>query len=87
MTQTFVSIPIDEWQKVVEILERLDKKLMPHELRDEWIGTDEACEILHVTKNTWLAYRKKYNIKTTQMGRKVLVLKSEINKILKDRIL
>lgn len=84
MNQTFVSIPIEEWQRVVSILERIEDKITPN-TQDEWIGTDEACDMLHVTKNTWLAYRKKYNIKTTQMGRKVLVLKSEVNKILKDR--
>lgn len=72
MTQTFVSIPIEEWQRVVDILERLDKKLMPHELRDEWIGTDEACEILHVTKNTWLAYRKNTTSKQLRLGARYL---------------
>lgn len=58
MNQTFVSIPIEEWQRVVSILERIEDKITPN-TQDEWIGTDEACEMLHVTKNTWLAYRKK----------------------------
>lgn len=84
MNQTFVSIPIEEWQRVVGILEQIEDKLNP-QIKDEWIDLDDACEMLHITKNTWRAYRTKYNIKTTQMGRKVLVLRSEVNKILKDR--
>lgn len=84
MNQTFVSIPVEEWQRMVDILENIEQKLTP-QTQDEWIGTDEACEMLHITPNTWRSYRTRYNIKTTQMGRKVLVLKSEINKILKDR--
>lgn len=84
MNQTFVSIPIDEWQRMVGILESIEKKLTPR-VTDEWIGTEEACEMLHITPNTWRTYRAKYNIRTTRMGRKVLVLKSEVNNILKER--
>ena len=84
MNQTFVSIPIEEWQRVVGILELIEKKLTPQS-QDEWIDAEEVCKMLHITHNTWRAYRAKYNIKTTQMGRRVFALRSELDKILKDR--
>lgn len=83
MTQTFVSIPQEEWNRVVSILERVEEKLNP----DTWISTEEACRILGVTPNTWLNYRKKFNIKCSQVGRKVLVLRSEVEKLLNRRTL
>lgn len=83
MTQTFVSIPQEEWNRVVSILERVEEKLNP----DTWISTEEACRMLGITPNTWLTYRKKFHIKSSQVGRKVLVLRSEVENLLKKRSL
>lgn len=84
MNQTFVTIPIDEWNKMVSLMAKIEAKLTP-KVEDEWVDTDKACEMLHISRSTWITYRKKYNIKQTQMGRKILVPKSEIDNILKDR--
>ena len=83
MTQTFVSIPQEEWQKIVSILERVEERLSP----DEWIDTNEVCQLLGITPNTWINYRKKFKINCSQVGRKVLVLRSEVEKLLKRRAL
>ena len=82
MTHTFVSIPLEDWQRVVSILERVEERLKP---QDEWIGTKEACKMLGITPNTWVSYRKKFNIQCSQVGRNVLVMRSQIEKLLKQR--
>lgn len=83
MTQTFVTIPQEEWLRVVAILEKVEERLKPE---DKWITTKEACSMLGIKSPlTWLNYRKKYKIKTSQVGRNVLTLKSDIEKVLQQR--
>lgn len=82
MTQTFVSIPQEEWQRMLSILERVEERLKPE---DKWIGTKEACKMLGITPNTWISYRKRFNVKCSQVGRNVLVLKSDVEHLLKKR--
>ena len=82
MTQTFVSIPLEDWQRMVSILERVEERLKPE---DKWIGTKEACRMLGITPNTWTNYRKKFNVKCSQVGRNVLVLKSDVERLLRER--
>ncbi len=82
MTQTFVSIPLEDWQRMVSILERVEERLKPE---DKWIGTKEACDMLGITPNTWISYRKKFNVKCSQVGRNVLVLKSDVERLLRKR--
>lgn len=82
MTQTFVSIPLEDWQRMVSILEKLEERLKPE---DKWIGTKEACDMLGITPNTWIKYRKKFNVKCSQVGRNVLVLKSDVERLLRKR--
>lgn len=82
MTQTFVSIPQEEWQRMLSILERVEERLKPE---DKWIGTKEACKMLGITPNTWISYRKRFNVKCSQVGRNVLVLKSDVEHLLKER--
>lgn len=82
MTQTFVSIPLEDWQRMVSILERVEERLKPE---DKWIGTKEACDMLGITPNTWINYRKKFKEKCSQVGRNVLVLKSDVERLLRKR--
>lgn len=82
MTQTFVSIPLEDWQRMVSILEKLEERLKPE---DKWIGTKEACDMLGITPNTWINYRKKFKVKCLQVGRNVLVLKSDVERLLRKR--
>lgn len=82
MTQTFVSIPLEDWQRMVSILERVEERLKPE---DKWIGTKEACDMLGITPNTWINYRKKFNVKCSQVWRNVLVLKSDVERLLRKR--
>lgn len=80
MTQTFITIPQEEWQRIVTILEKVEAKMQPE---DKLISTKEACEMLGIKSlATWASYRKKYKIKTSQVGRNVLTKKSEIERVL-----
>lgn len=80
----FVMVPQKDWERIIAALEKVEARLEPE---DRWIGTKEACEILNISTNTWLSYRKRFKIKTSQVGRNVLVLKSDIQKLLKSRTL
>ena len=80
--QTFVAVPIDPWNKMLSLLERVEERLKP---QDEWIGTDKACKILGVTPNTLARYRKRFNIQCHQVGRNILMLRSSIDKLINER--
>lgn len=41
--------------------------------------------MLGITPNTWVSYRKKFNIQCSQVGRNVLVMRSQIENLLKQR--
>ena len=84
MTQTFITIPMEEWKRVVDILQKVEERLKPDE---KWICTEEACKILGITKATWLRYRKKFKIACSQVGRNVMVRKSDVEQLLNKRTL
>lgn len=84
MTQTFVTIPLEDWQRLLSTLEKVEERLKP---KDEWLGIKEACSLLGVNSTTFRTYRAKFNIPTSQVGRRVMVLRSEIEKLIKQRTL
>ncbi len=78
----FVLVPATEWQRILNVLAKVEARLQP---QDEWIDTTEACNILGITPHTFAIWRKKYNIQYSQAGRKVLVKRSEIERLLKRK--
>lgn len=91
MTQavTYVSVPLEEWERIRAILERVEARLVEsEENRDgEWIGTYEACKMLGVTPRTWQNYRKRFKISVSQVGRSIRVLRADVEKLIKQRAL
>ena len=91
MTQavTYVSVPLEEWERIRAILERVEARLVEsEENRDgEWIGTDEACKMLGVTPRTWQNYRKRFKISVSQVGRSIRVLRADVEKLIKQSAL
>ena len=81
---TYVTLPLEQWQRVATALDRPEELLSPG-YEDEFITMQNACDILGVSKNTFREYRKKFNIPVSQVGRNILVRKSEINKIIEQR--
>ena len=82
MTQTFVTIPQEEWTRIVNILHNVEERLKP---QNEWLDTKNACAMLGVSLSTWATYRKKFKVNTSQVGRKVLVRKSEVELLINSR--
>lgn len=82
MTQTFITIPQEEWTRIVNILNQVEERLKP---QDMWLDTHQACEMLGVSHSTWQNYRKKFDINVSQIGRKIMVKKSEVERLLNDR--
>lgn len=79
----FVLVPAAEWQRILNVLTAVEARLQPN--KDEWIDTAEACAILGITPHTFSLWRKKYGIAYSQAGRKVLVKRSEIDRLLKRK--
>lgn len=51
---------------------------------DEWLSSEDARKILGVSPKTWQNYRDKGVIPFSQTGRKIYVLRSDIDNFLKS---
>lgn len=76
-------IPEAEWQQVLSFM--ADIKALLSERKEDWLTTEEACDMLSCSKRAWARYRKNYNIRISQVGRRILVARSEIERIIQDR--
>lgn len=76
-------IPEADWQQVVAFM--ADIKALLEDKKEDWLNTEEACEMLSCSKRAWNNYRNKYNIKVSQVGRRILVARSEIERIIKEQ--
>lgn len=83
---TYVAIPKEEWQQIITTLRRLEERMLARK-EDEWITMRKACEILGVTTASFRNYRKNNKIKVSQVGRNILVSRSELNKLIKSKSL
>lgn len=81
----FVTIPADDYALLMNTLRRAVDIIGRSEQKDEWLTTEQACQMLNVSPNTWARYRKKFHLNTSQIGRAVLVRRSEVEKLLKTR--
>ena len=51
---------------------------------DEWLSSEEARQILGVSPKTWQNYRDRGVIPFSQTGRKIYVLRSDLDNYLKS---
>ena len=82
MAATYVTVPVDEWERMLDLLERLEKRLEPE---DKWLTTEEACDMLGIKRTAWRVWRRRFGIECAQVGRRVLVRRSELEKLMKRR--
>lgn len=82
MAATYVAVPVDEWERMLNLLERLEKRLEPE---DKWLTTEEACDMLGIKRTAWRVWRRRFGIECAQVGRRVLVRRSELEKLMKRR--
>ena len=76
-----VVVPQKVWQEVKEDLQEVKELLTAkstEEARNEWIESVEARKMLGVSPKTWQTYRDRRIIPFAQIGRKILVKRSDL---------
>lgn len=80
---TMVILPRSEWNEVRDSLQDIKNLISQKGTNsDEWIPSDDARVMLGVSKKTWQTYRDNREISFSQRGRKIYVLKSDIEKFM-----
>lgn len=80
---TMVILPRSEWNEVRDSLQDIKNLISQKGTNsDEWIPSDDARVMLGISKKTWQTYRDNREISFSQRGRKIYVLKSDIEKFM-----
>lgn len=81
---TMVVLPQSEWNEVKDNLQDIKNLISQKGTNsDEWIPSQEARDMLGVSQKTWQTYRDNREISFSQRGRKIYVLKSDIDRFIK----
>ena len=76
-----VVVPQEVWQEVKEDLQKVKELLTAkstEEAGNEWIESVEARKMLGVSPKTWQTYRDRRIIPFAQIGRKILVRRTDL---------
>ncbi|PDP59656.1 helix-turn-helix domain-containing protein [Prevotella intermedia] len=82
-----VVLPESAWKGVkadIQDLKELLTKKSTEEAGNEWIESIEARKILGVSPKTWQTYRDRRIIPFAQIGRKILVKKSDLEAFMQE---
>ena len=83
---TMVVLPQETLDEIMDVVRRAadnqDAKSAAKD--DEWLTSEEARKILGVSPKTWQNYRDRGIIPFTQTGRKIYVLRSDLDNYLKS---
>ena len=77
-----VILPQSAWEGVqtdIQDLKELLTKKNTEEVKNEWIESAKARKMLGVSPKTWQTYRDRRIIPFAQIGRKILVKKSDLD--------
>lgn len=80
-TMAMVVVPQEVWQEVKEDLQEVKELLTAkstEEAGNEWIESVEARKMLGVSPKTWQTYRDRRIIPFAQIGRKILVRRTDL---------
>ncbi len=86
-TMAMVVLPKSVWQGVKEDLQEVKELLTKkntEEAGKEWIDSVEARKMLKVSPKTWQTYRDRRIIPFAQIGRKILVKKSDLEAFMQN---
>lgn len=86
-TTTLVLMPkkeLDAIRTSLDELKVLIAKSTKESTNPEWVESGEARRLLGVSQKTWQNYRDKKVIPFSQFGRKIYVLKADINAFLEN---
>lgn len=83
---TMVVLPQEALDEIMDVVRRAannqDAKSATKD--DEWLTSEEARKILGVSPKTWQNYRDRGIIPFSQTGRKIYVLRSDLDNYLKS---
>ena len=86
-SMAMVVLPQSAWQSVQEDLKQV-KELLAEKTADEignqWVESSAARKELGVSQKTWQTYRDRRIIPFSQVGRKIYVRRSDLNKFMED---
>lgn len=80
-----VMVPSADWQKMQEEIGKISEYIInkEEENQSEWLTSEQAREILGVSSRTWQTYRNRRLIPFSQIGKTILVKKSDLEEFLK----
>lgn len=82
---TMVVLPQETLDEIMEVVYRAaDVQGSATKPADEWLTSEEARKILGVSSKTWQNYRDQGVIPFSQTGRKIYVLRSDLDNYLKS---
>lgn len=82
-----VVLPESAWEGVkadIQDLKELLTKKSTEEAGNEWIESIEARKMLGISPKTWQTYRDRRIIPFAQIGRKILVKKSDLEAFMQE---
>ena len=83
---TMVVLPQEALDEIMEVVHRAaeNQQFSSRDQKDEWLSSEEARQILGVSPKTWQNYRDRGIIPFSQTGRKIYVLRSDLDNYLKS---
>ena len=83
---TMVVLPQEAFDEIMEVVHRAaeNQQSSSRGQKDEWLSSEEARQILGVSPKTWQNYRDRGIIPFSQTGRKIYVLRSDLDNYLKS---
>ena len=83
---TMVVLPQETLDEIMDVVRRAadNQGAKSAAKDDEWLTSEEARKILGVSPKTWQNYRDRGIIPSSQTGRKIYVLRSDLDNYLKS---
>lgn len=83
---TMVVLPQETLDEIMDVVRRAADNQDANSAAkdDEWLSSEEARKILGVSPKTWQNYRDRGIIPFSQTGRKIYVLRSDLDNYLKS---
>lgn len=83
---TMVVLPQETLDEIMDVVRRAanQQQASTNKTDDEWLSSEEARKILGVSPKTWQNYRDRGIIPFSQTGRKIYVLRSDLDNYLKS---
>ena len=83
---TMVVLPQETLDEIMDVVRRSadNQGAKSAAKEDEWLTSEEARKILGVSPKTWQNYRDRGIIPFSQTGRKIYVLRSDLDNYLKS---